>query len=40
MPMRVSVIMPVYNERATLRVVVERVLAVPAEMELICMDDG
>ncbi len=32
--------MPVYNERATLRQVVERVLAVPLEIELICVDDG
>jgi len=32
--------MPVYNERATLRAVVERVLAVPLEIELICVDDG
>jgi glycosyltransferase involved in cell wall biosynthesis len=38
--MRVSVIMPVYNERRTLRFVVERVLAVPQEVELICVDDG
>ncbi|MGA9800571.1 MAG: glycosyltransferase family 2 protein [Terriglobales bacterium] len=38
--MTVSVIMPVYNERNTLRVVVERVLAVPQEVELICVDDG
>lgn len=38
--MKVSVIMPVYNERSTLRVVVERVLAVPQEVELICVDDG
>ena len=29
--------MPVYNERATLRPVVERVLAVPLEIELICV---
>jgi glycosyltransferase involved in cell wall biosynthesis len=32
--------MPVYNERATLREVVEKVLAVPMEIELICVDDG
>jgi glycosyltransferase involved in cell wall biosynthesis len=32
--------MPVFNERATLRQVVERVLAVPLEIELICVDDG
>jgi glycosyltransferase involved in cell wall biosynthesis len=38
--MKVSVVMPVYNERAFLRVVVERVLAVPQELELICVDDG
>jgi glycosyltransferase involved in cell wall biosynthesis len=38
--MKLSVIMPVYNERSTLRVVVERVLAVPQEVELICVDDG
>ncbi len=38
--MRVSVVMPVYNERNTLRAVVQRVLAVPVEIELICVDDG
>src|SRR6202047_3089782 len=38
--MRVSVIMPIYNERRALRAVVERVLAVPQELELICVDDG
>jgi glycosyltransferase involved in cell wall biosynthesis len=32
--------MPVYNERGSLRAVVERVLAVPQELELICVDDG
>jgi len=39
--MKLSVVMPVYNERATLRAVVERVLAVPnMNLELICVDDG
>ena len=38
--MKLSVVMPVYNERATLRQVVDRVLAVPLEVELICVDDG
>jgi len=38
--MKLSVVMPVYNERATLRAVVERVLAVPLEIELLCVDDG
>ena len=32
--------MPVYNERATLREVVGRVLASPIEIELLCVDDG
>jgi glycosyltransferase involved in cell wall biosynthesis len=38
--MKLSVVMPVYNEQATLREVVSRVLAVPLEVELICVDDG
>ncbi|HXY51020.1 MAG TPA: glycosyltransferase family 2 protein [Terriglobales bacterium] len=38
--MRISVVMPVYNERATLPTVVERVLSVPLDVELICVDDG
>ena len=38
--MKLSVVMPVYNERATLRAVIERVLAVPMEIELLCVDDG
>jgi glycosyltransferase involved in cell wall biosynthesis len=38
--MRLSVVMPVYNECATLRRVVEKVLAVPLGIELICVDDG
>jgi glycosyltransferase involved in cell wall biosynthesis len=38
--MKLSVVMPVYNERATLRVVVERVLATGLEIELLCVDDG
>jgi len=38
--MKLSVVMPVYNERRTLRIVIERVLAVPLELELICVDDG
>jgi glycosyltransferase involved in cell wall biosynthesis len=40
MRMKLSVVMPVYNERATLRQVVEKVLAVPLGIELICIDDG
>ncbi len=38
--MKISVVMPVYNERATLQRVVERVLAVPLEIELLCVDDA
>jgi len=38
--MKLTVVMPVYNERATLRQAVERVLAVPLELELLCVDDG
>lgn len=38
--MKVSVVVPVYNERRTLRQVVERVLSVPLATELICVDDG
>src|SRR5579864_5363904 len=38
--MKLSVVMPVYNERATLSQVVDKVLAVPLDIELICVDDG
>jgi len=38
--MKLTVIIPVYNERPTLREVVEKVLAVPLELELVCVDDG
>lgn len=37
---KLSVVVPVYNERATLRTVIERVLAVSADIELLCVDDG
>ena len=36
----VSVVMPVYNEGATLRTIIERVLASPLRIELLCVDDG
>jgi glycosyltransferase involved in cell wall biosynthesis len=38
--MKLSVVMPVYNERATLRAVIDRVLAVSPAVELLCVDDG
>ena len=37
--MKLSVVMPVYNEEATLREIVARVLATPQEKELILVDD-
>jgi glycosyltransferase involved in cell wall biosynthesis len=38
--MKLSVVTPIYDEQATLREVVERVLSVPLDIELICIDDG
>jgi glycosyltransferase involved in cell wall biosynthesis len=38
--MKLSVVMPIYNEHATLREVIAKVLSVPQELELICVDDG
>jgi glycosyltransferase involved in cell wall biosynthesis len=38
--MKLSVVMPVFNEQATLRRVVERVMEVGLELELLCVDDG
>src|SRR5438034_5407491 len=38
--MKLSVVIPVYNERSTLRSVVQRVLEVPLDVEIICVDDG
>src|SRR5947208_14431879 len=38
--MKLSVVMPVYNEQSTLQEVVTRVLAVPLDIELICVDDA
>jgi glycosyltransferase involved in cell wall biosynthesis len=35
-----SVVMPVYNERATIEEIVTRVLGVPMRVELIVVDDG
>jgi glycosyltransferase involved in cell wall biosynthesis len=35
-----SVVMPCYNERATIQEIVQRVLAVPLRTELIIVDDG
>src|ERR1035437_4245444 len=38
--MKLSVVMPVYNERATLSEIIGKVLAVPIDIELLCVDDG
>lgn len=38
--MKLSVVMPVYNERATLRQVIAAVLESDFEIELLCVDDG
>jgi glycosyltransferase involved in cell wall biosynthesis len=38
--MKLSVVIPVYNEQRTLQAVIERVLSVGLEVELLCVDDG
>src|SRR5215469_1776751 len=40
--MKLSVVMPIFNERATLRRVAGKIFAlqVPFEIELLCVDDG
>jgi glycosyltransferase involved in cell wall biosynthesis len=40
MSLRVSVLIPVYNEEATLEALVDQVRAVPMQMEIICVNDG
>jgi glycosyltransferase involved in cell wall biosynthesis len=36
---RLSVLIPVYNEEATLRVIVDQVRSVPVRLEIICVND-
>jgi glycosyltransferase involved in cell wall biosynthesis len=38
--MKLSVVMPVYNESKTVREIVQKVLAVPMDKELLIVDDG
>src|SRR5437764_14456574 len=38
--MKLSVVMPVYNERQTLRTIVPLVLDCALNIELLCVDDG
>ena len=39
-PMKLSVVMPIYNEPNTLPRIVSGVLGVPLDIELLCVDDG
>ena len=38
-PMKLSVLVPVYNEERTLRTIIARIRGVPLPMEVICIDD-
>lgn len=38
--MKLSIVMPVYNERATIREILAKIEAVPFEKEIIIVDDG
>ncbi|MDP3938386.1 MAG: glycosyltransferase family 2 protein [Deltaproteobacteria bacterium] len=38
--MKLSVIMPVFNETATIREIVDRVRALPIDLEIVLVDDG
>ena len=38
--MKLSVVMPVYNEAETIREIVAQVLSVPIEKEILIVDDG
>src|SRR5690606_36921736 len=38
--MRLSVIIPVYNEASTLRALLQRVVALPIDKEVLVVDDG
>jgi glycosyltransferase involved in cell wall biosynthesis len=40
MTLRVSILIPVYNEARTLEALVERVRAVPIDKEIVCVDDA
>lgn len=39
-PLRLSVVMPVYNERASVSESVRRVRGIPLKVEIVCVDDG
>src|SRR4051812_9076461 len=38
--MKVSVVVPCYNEEKTIRTVIDRVLAQPFDIEIVAVDDG
>ena len=38
--MKLSVVVPIYNERDTVRTILTRVLATPHEKEVLLVDDG
>ncbi|HEY8061909.1 MAG TPA: glycosyltransferase family 2 protein, partial [Gemmatimonadales bacterium] len=40
MTLRVSILIPVYNEARTLEALIERVRAVPIDKEIVCVDDA
>ena len=37
---RLTIVVPVYNERATVRALLDRVLALPVDKQVIVVDDG
>jgi glycosyltransferase involved in cell wall biosynthesis len=40
MPLRVSILIPVYNEARTLQTLIDRVREVPLDKEIVCVDDA
>lgn len=40
MSLRVSILIPVYNEEATLEALIDKVRAVPMQQQIICVNDG
>ncbi len=38
--MKISIVIPIYNELLTLRAALERVISAPYELEVLCVDDG
>ena len=38
-PIKVSILMPVFNERATVEHAVARVRELPVDLQIVCVDD-